>query len=284
MSKYKNHLRYNKQNGKLELFHTDDYNSIIKSFSVPTVLHEYIPKKSAMRRRHALKELQPKIAVNALGKILKTYRQHSTADSYNLIKRDIQWVLKQNELVFSDFFDGNYNLKAGRKSKSKSKSPRRRKSAPKRKSGKKASPKRKSKSKSSSKTKSPRRAGTTPRSPKRKSKSKSPKKASPRKSCTKSKWKLEGHSKVYSYPWSGCKTTGMLAEEIKKMYMKVGRAWEKHSGKNRDLGSAKTTEQMKKVLKYFFSTKGERDWIEYALSGSKYDLLKSGKTRLVKVI
>lgn len=265
MSKYKNHLRYNKQNGKLELFHTDNYNSIIKSFSIPAVLHEYIPKKSAMRRRHALKELQPKVAVNALGKILQKYRQHSTADSYNHIKRDIQWLLKQNELVFSDFFDGNYNLKAGRKSKSKSKSPRRSKhKSPKRKSSKRKSPKRKSGKKAS---------------PKRKS----PKKASPRKSCTKSKWTLEGHSKVYSYPWSGCKTTGMLAEEIKKTYMKVGRAWEKHSGKNRDLGSAKTTEQMRKGLKYYFSTKGERDWIEYALSASKLDLLKSGKTRLVKV-
>ena len=59
--------------------------------------------------------------------------------------------------------------------------------------------------------------------------------------------------------------------------MKIKGAWATHTTKNQEHG-----ETAKQALKYYFSRKAERNWIEYALSKSKFELLQSGKTRLVK--
>lgn len=98
----------------------------------------------------------------------------------------------------------------------------------------------------------------------------------------KSRWQLEGYSEVFTYPWSGYNISGMSAKDIQILYGKVGRAWEQHTYKQHDLGSANTIKLMRNRLEYWFSTQGERAWIEYALANKHFNALQSGKTRLVK--
>lgn len=97
------------------------------------------------------------------------------------------------------------------------------------------------------------------------------------------RWQLEGYPEVFTYPWSGYSISGMSAKDIQIMYWKVGRAWEEHTYKQHDLGSANTINRMKNRLKYWFSSQGERVWIEYALTNDQFDALQCGKARLVKI-
>jgi hypothetical protein len=101
------------------------------------------------------------------------------------------------------------------------------------------------------------------------------------KMCT--RWQIEGYPEVYTYPWSGHSIRGMSAKDIRNLYMTVGRAWEEHTYKQQDLGSADTTHVMRYRLKYWFSFEAERAWIEYALTNEKFNALRNGRTRLVKI-
>jgi hypothetical protein len=99
--------------------------------------------------------------------------------------------------------------------------------------------------------------------------------------CT--RWQLEGYSEVFTYPWSGHSISGLSAKDIRILYIQVGRAWEEHTYKQHDLGSADTTHLMRNRLKYWFSSEGERAWIEYALTNEQFNALQNGKARLVKI-
>ena len=111
-------------------------------------------------------------------------------------------------------------------------------------------------------------------SSKRRSMKKSPKRRSMKKSVR--KYRVSGFTKTYSYPYAGRKLTNLTADEIRRQYLQVGRAWEKHTKKQQDLGAANTTARMRSRLAFWYSKKGEIQWIEYSMPNNVYSAYKSG--------
>jgi hypothetical protein len=90
------------------------------------------------------------------------------------------------------------------------------------------------------------------------------------------KYRVSGFTKTYSYPYAGRKLTNLTADEIRRQYLQVGRAWEKHTKKQQDLGAANTTARMRSRLAFWYSKKGEIQWIEYSMPNNVYSAYKSG--------
>ena len=101
-------------------------------------------------------------------------------------------------------------------------------------------------------------------------------KRSVKRSARKQRWKVVGFPNTFSYPYAGRKVSGLTADEIRRHYIQVGRAWERHTKKQQDRGAATTTSQMKKRLSYYYSKGGERAWIEYSMPNNVYSAYRAG--------